>query len=689
LLFSSDWIGGRANTQVAMMPKSRPRGIALPDRAALAYSGPGRFTTMQQRNPTSRRQALQWLAGVPMLPLAAPSARAAGSARGNARISSVRFTPMPAPDLANPAEMATTTVKSGLQVTFSDGSRGGWKLAYQPFFITGDRVPDGRGGELLAGGCCDIHSRPIIDRSVPGKERQFFSDCPDGMTLLRLANATVPGVKGNTVFAVVQFEYVSRDASGRKLAGPLPSPMAVLTLDQDPASGRLRLVRYYNVDTAAVHGLWTTCGASLSPWNTHLSSEEFEPDATTAATSAWFRGFSRNLYGDPDRANPYRYGHVPEVTVHADGTGTVRKHYCLGRISHEVVQVMPDERTVLMGDDWDNGGLFMFIADTARDLASGALYVAKWEQTSGKGPGSARLVWIRLGAASSAEIEMLIERGIQAADIMEVRTAEPSESGFVRIAYEGRSNWVRLKPGREKAAAFLETHRYAALKGGSLGFTKMEGTALNARDRIAYVAISRIETPMTNGSGGIRVEGPYSGAVYALNLRGGQNDSEGAAIDSDWVPVDMAAVPELVAADFGGGRRKQQDALGNYADPDRVAMPDNLCFSEALRTLFIGEDSDTHVNNFLWAYHVETRTLTRILSCPAGAESTGLHAVDELNGWTYIASNFQHPGDWVRGLHDKVKNTLDPLIRANYRNRFGAAVGYLTAAPVGIRLKKL
>lgn len=620
-----------------------------------------------------------------MLPLAAPLAGKA-LAVGSTRIRSARFTPMAAPTLAEPAAMATTTVGSELEVLLADGSRRTWQLGYRTFFVTGDRVPDGRGGEVVAGGCYDINNRPIVDRSVPGRERQFFSDCPDGMTLLTLDRPAVAGVDGNTVFAVVQFEYVTRDQSGRALAAPLPSPLAVLTLEQDPASGHLRLLGYHNVDTSAVHGLWTTCGASLSPWNTHLSSEEYEPDATTAATSAWFRGFSRNLYGDPGRANPYRYGHVPEVTVHPDGSGSVRKHYCMGRISHEVVQVMPDSRTVLMGDDWDNGGLFMFVAARARDLSAGALYVARWEQTSSRGSGAARLTWIRLGAASSAEIEALIDGGIRAADIMDVASSEPQEAGYTRIPYEGRSNWVRLKPGMERAAAFLETHRYAALRGGSLGFTKMEGTTVNARDRIAYVAISRIERPMTDGSGGIRVEGPYSGAVYSLNLRGGQRDSDGAPIGSEWVPVDMAAVPELVSADYGGGRRRQQDALGNFADPDRIATPDNLCFSEALRTLFIGEDSDTHVNNFLWAYNVDTRELARILSCPVGAESTGLHAVDRINGWTYIASNFQHPGDWRRGLHDKVRDTLDPLVRANYRDRFGAAVGYLTAAPAAIRL---
>lgn len=105
-----------------------------------------------------------------------------------------------------------------------------------------------------------------------------------------------------------------------------------------------------------------------------------------------------------------------------------------------------------------------------------------------------------------------------------------------------------------------------------------------------------------------------------------------------------------------------------------------------MRTLFIGEDSGMHVNNFLWAYNVDTQTLSRVLSCPSGAESTGLHAVDEINGWTYVMSNFQHPGDWETPLHDKVKTTLDPLIKINYDARFSAAVGYLTATSAQYKL---
>jgi secreted PhoX family phosphatase len=182
-----------------------------------------------------------------------------------------------------------------------------------------------------------------------------------------------------------------------------------------------------------------------------------------------------------------------------------------------------------------------------------------------------------------------------------------------------------------------------------------------------------------NEASGIALDKPLiAGAVMAHNLSGGQKDQTGTEIKSDWVPVKTRAL--LVGEDI------KADALGNLANPDRVSNPDNLKFSETLRTLFIGEDSSTHVNNFIWAYNVDTRQLSRLMSMPSGAEATGLHVVDDLNGWTYIMSNFQHAGDWIPALHGKVQATLDPLVRANYKDRFGAAVGYLTADPSSIKL---
>ena len=645
-----------------------------------------------------RRSVLKVLGSAPLLPLGAASVNSllmgyanqasAATLKPAGGFVSASFTSMAAPNLSVPAQMATTYTDSMFHVTLADGKKQSYKLAYETFFTTGDWVPDGKGGKTLAGGNYDIHNRPIMDRSVAGKERPFFSDCPDGSSLLTVPNAKVAGVKGKPVFAVVQFEYITRDQSGADTYGKVPSPIAVLTLDQDQATGKLSLIKYHNVDTSKVHGLWITCGASLSPWNTHLSSEEYEPDAfDTGDTKAGkqLRAFSKNLFGDEQRANPYHYGHLPEVTVHPDGTGTIKKHYCLGRISHELIQVMPDQRTALMGDDATNGGLFMFVADRAKNLSAGNLYVAKVGAGFNVDPnGSATpLTWIHLGHATSAEVEQMANQ-YKPQDIMDVRFEDPNDASFSKIFIGGKANWIKLKPGMDKVAAFLETHRYAALKGGSMAFTKMEGTTVNAKDKVAYSALAYIQDSMVKGGkgwyegSGIALENAVkSGGIMQLPMAGRQKDSAGKMIESSWVPVSMQAL--LVGEDISA------DALGNTSNPNKIGNPDNIKFSEKLRTLFIGEDSGRHVNNFLWAYNVDTRELSRILSVPAGAEATGLHAVDEINGWTYIMSNFQHAGDWEE-LHGKVKDTLDPLIRANCKDRFAAAVGYLTADATGIKL---
>ena len=642
----------------------------------------------------SRRKALQVLAGAPLLPLGsgAMASLLSGCGGGDDDPSyvSAAFTSMPAPTLANAAAMATTTVDSTLQVKFSDQTTRSYTLGYQPFFITGDLVPDGKGGTIVAGGYYDIHNQPIMD-TTGSTPRQFFSDCPDGMSLLTVPNAKVDGVKGKPVFAVVQFEYTTRNLKGDSMYGMLPSPIAVLTLDQDPNTGKLSLVKYHNVDTSGVKGLWITCGASLSPWGTHLSSEEYEPDAfdqgALGQPLATLKGFSQNLFGDPAKANPYDYGHLPEVTVNPDGTGSIQKHYCLGRISHELIQVMPDNRTVLMGDDATNGALFMFVADKEKDLSAGTLYAAKYTSVL-NATTSAAISWINLGHASSAEIKALVDGGIKASDIMESLTTDPGDASYTKIVLNKKTLWVKVKPGQEKAAAFLETHRYAALKGASTAFTKMEGTTVNVKDKKAYSAISAIKDSMVSGKSGnvpaLNVNFPAAinaGGVLEHTMTGGQKDSAGAAIHSDWVPTSSQFIAPLLGEDL-----TTPDALGNTANADKISMPDNLKFSEKMRTLFIGEDSGMHVNNFLWAYNVDTKQLSRVLSTPSGAESTGLQAVDEINGWTYIMSNFQHPGDWESPLHDVVKPVLDPLIRANYKDRYGAAVGYLTATPTQPKL---
>jgi len=288
---------------------------------------------MTDSNKLDRRRALQLLGGAPMLPLAgsvagltfASGAEASwfghhhGHHHGHHGVPArYTFNGMAAPSLADPAAMATTSVAATLTKTVGHHSET-YKLGYETFFLTGETVPATGGGTIVAGGYFDINNQPIRDASSPD-QRQFFSDCPDGTSLIQLKRVRSRRHGCDRIFAVVQFEYTSRSAGGESLYGKLPSPIAVLTLDQDKRTGQLSLVSYHNVDTSGVKGLWITCGASRSPWNTHLSSEEYEPDATVTNNSQ-LKAFSQNLFGNPDTANPYDYGHLPEVIVHPNGTG--------------------------------------------------------------------------------------------------------------------------------------------------------------------------------------------------------------------------------------------------------------------------------------------------------------------------------------------------------------------------------
>ena len=121
-----------------------------------------RYDMSEQLN-TSRRKAIKLLAGAPLLPLGVATTGLLGACGGTetaaandgtlppalsnpqASFLSAAFVSMAAPTLDDPQSMATTTVRSSLKVALSDGSSQTYKLAYQPFFMTGDNVPDGKG----------------------------------------------------------------------------------------------------------------------------------------------------------------------------------------------------------------------------------------------------------------------------------------------------------------------------------------------------------------------------------------------------------------------------------------------------------------------------------------------------------------------------------------------------------------
>jgi secreted PhoX family phosphatase len=648
-------------------PPATARAISIPD---IVDAESGRFTHPGEDPRVSLKTAVLSGASLAAL-LIAPATLSAAS------IKSVEFIGMEAPKTA--ADMARIYSTAQAKVTYSDGSEKTFPLHYEVLYRNIDRIGSnpyeaGRLYDAFGQGLIDPLGKPVI------------SESPDGSTLVTLAGQ--PGAPNGdpTAYHLVQWEadwLLSDGSVGSKAEGWYPRMPMIMNrnvLAQDRDTGKLRVIDQANVDFADVGGLWIPCAASPTPWGTHLAGEEDYDLFDRSKVDASLAGLTELYFGNTRQATPYGYGYPVEVSVGRDGKTSVKKHYSMGRASWELARVMPDGKTVYYGDDGRYTGLFMYVADRAGNLGAGTLYAARWDQQSDQNGGSAKLTWIKLGHASDYEVEAMIEQErFSSSESTVLEFADEAKPGFTTIKAGLKApEHIKLRPGKEHAAAFLESRRYAAMRGATTEFNKMEGVTVDPQDRKVYIAMSRIEEGMLANADDpadhIKLPKLGSGGVYALTTAAEVKDSEGNPIASEWAAVSMAGVPGLMGVDLA-----ESDALGNTSDPEHIAEPDNIAFLPGMRTLFIDEDSGRHTNNFSWAFNVDTGKLARVLSAPVGAELTGLNVLPDWNGFAYVLTSFQHQGDGIADSEikdDNLKAELQTLI-----DPFVAVVGYLGGLP--------
>jgi hypothetical protein len=306
------------------------------------------------------------------------------------KIRAVEFIGMGPPQTIE--KRASTYTAASARLIYEDGATREIPLRYRQLHDTTSTFDGVTVGDLY-----DRSGNVLKD--VNGEPQR--SETPDANSLIAVPGAKSGDAGKRRVFLVTHHEYDWLDTAGNAQYGKQPMTMNLALLDQDVATGALTTVGVRNIDMAGVKGLWIPCAGTLSPWNTHLGSEEYEPDARCVdepdcASGAPGLG-AMNLYLDPTGASRparvYDYGNVPEVTVDIDGNASVVKHRALGRISRELVEVMPDRRTVYQGDDGTYNVLTMFVADRPEDLSAGTLYAAQWHQTSEASGGAATLTW--------------------------------------------------------------------------------------------------------------------------------------------------------------------------------------------------------------------------------------------------------------------------------------------------------
>ncbi|MBK8022129.1 MAG: DUF839 domain-containing protein [Chloroflexi bacterium] len=256
--------------------------------------------------------------------------------------------------------------------------------------------------------------------AVPEGEAQLVAGVAAGeLQLIARSGDPIPGSFSDQVFGGIYrpdgtLQYVNNDPDGLMWLPVGDGKDGWLYINYEGIAGGVGRVYLqaseggYNVvdgqmvDFSGVNGTWTNCGSSVTPWNTGLTAEEYEPIAADFNNVA---GMSDYLGAD---ANPYDYGWLVELAP-SGVEDRVSKRYALGRFSHENAWVTADRITVYHGDDGGSVMLFKSVAAEAGDLSTATLYAGKVTQMGGTGAEHTfQIEWVELGTATDADIEAAI-----------------------------------------------------------------------------------------------------------------------------------------------------------------------------------------------------------------------------------------------------------------------------------------
>jgi hypothetical protein len=229
-------------------------------------------------------------------------------------------------------------VQASSEITYP-GEKDPVKISFMTMARSGDTL-----GGAVFGAVIDSKGQQMNDKDgLP-----IVSHNPDANNILTAYN--------NKMYAVTHFE------------SPVPSVAYLSEVEQDSA-GVLKYTKTQNIDFSKFGGLWTPCAGSISPWGSHLGSEEDEPNARAFFSApskkvnittiddkkyevndninkelvnmASYLKLDPSTFKDGPAAakaglNPYNYGWSWEVKVGSDGKPfELQKLYAVGRMSWE------------------------------------------------------------------------------------------------------------------------------------------------------------------------------------------------------------------------------------------------------------------------------------------------------------------------------------------------------------------
>ncbi len=611
------------------------------------------------------------------------------------RIKEIIFDNLPLPTTKE--ERLAVRISPKAKVIYKDGRVKYFPLNFRTVFRTNDKIED-----VTVGTIVNKLGQPIVDR-----DGSLTSNRTDGMSIME---------KDGKFFLFTHFETY-------------PGAIYVTDLDQSE-DGTLTAKSFSNIDFSPVNGTMINCAASTTAWNTHLSAEEdyyldgakfakktkkyvnkdhidscdIGPNGKIRNSSSQFCYVTKRIRDDyldsPREFTPYNYGYILEVGLDDKGNGKLinnSKHYAMGKGSPEMALVMPDQKTVYITDDGDFRSLYMFIADKAENLSEGTLYMSQWEQKSDQNGGSADLKWVKLGHGSDSEIKEIINRRPEFTDIFEVKDSGTCQGNGWKIVKAGDPEpmCLRLRDGSfgssistavfkntyevQTAAAFLETRKYGVYLGASSEFRKEEGITYDPDRNVLYLAMSEINKSMLDNfknnepQNHIRLPQNDCGTIYEISLGKG-NGADNEFISSNYSGTSIKA---LISGKPLKPGEKYADQ--NACHPDFIANPDNLQYI-AKNILLIAEDTSAHPNSNVWAYDIAKKSLTRIMTGPAGGEFSGMFSNIASGKKHYIFLNAQHP---LNNLSENAKGDLinEDLVNEATDEQKRSYVGYIDGLP--------
>ncbi|MCS7206304.1 MAG: DUF839 domain-containing protein [Leptospiraceae bacterium] len=318
----------------------------------------------------------------------------------------------------------------------------------------------------------------------------------------------------------------------------------------------------------------------------------------------------------------------------------------------------------------------------------GTLYAARLTQTDGNGGGSFDINWIELGRGCDQEVKAIIDKKPKLSDIFQVAAASggncPAGYTFIREDElgdgQGYEYCLNLRVGSlrsplfandaevRKAAAFLETRKYARYLGATIEFEKGEGLSYDPDNKKIYFDITAIRGGMSDGRDHIQLQENICGAVYELD------------VDDNLTATKMRAI-------VVGERLKPGEPYFEIytCNPNKIAAPDNLRYI-GQNILLIGEDTRFHFNNMIWAYDLKRKTLTRIGTIQTGGEVTGMFEYANINGQYVLTANVQHAFvDRPRAQRPDLSGLVDVGLASDYSIDRGVGfVYFIKLIPTGI-----